>query len=250
MTVYNDLFWDKPFHQVSQPVVTPPGDASEEYRYLAALAQRLGTEITLPGGRLDVNSPPDALDALTLLFPEGATKLSVGEIATHEVGKIYEEYRAVEVIPAMEGMDQKLQFVPEGVEEEFAMLAAWSEADSLPEGYSHLMICRRNPHVYNSMCHEFPSAPADNPAWLHPEDIEEAGLEAGQQIWIESAAGKVTARLDADKTLRRGVLALSHGFGGKSGTSAARLLSTATTTDRYTRIPQMTAVPVKLSASV
>lgn len=245
MTTFNETFWDQPFHQISQPVVTPPGDATEEYRYLAALAQRLGTGMRFNGGEIDTQAPPEALELLELVYPEGTTKVPVRDIAAHPEGKIYSDYAAVEVIPAMEGMDDKLQFMPEGVSEEFALLAAQEPAS---EAFQHLLICRRNPHVYNSMCHDFPQAPAHNPAWLHPDDLAEAGLSAGQQVWVESAAGRVQAKVDGDKTLRRGVVAMSHGFGGSRGTAVAALLSTAPSTDRYTQIPLMSAVPVRIRA--
>jgi anaerobic selenocysteine-containing dehydrogenase len=246
MTNFNDTFWDKPFHQISRPVVDAPGDATTEYDYLFGLAKRLGIPIHYAGGEVDTSNPPDDIALLELLYPEGATKVAIGDIASHPRGKIYQEYAAVEVMPAMEGMEDKLQFMPEGVMEEFELLKN-SESQAL-EDDQYLLICRRNPHVYNSMCHEFPQAPADNPAWLHPDDMISAGLRQGQQVLVASAAGKVTARVEPDDTMRRGVVSMSHGFGGKSGSPVAQLLTTKGSTDRYTRMPQMTAIPVNISA--
>jgi hypothetical protein len=67
-------------------------------------------------------------------------------------------------------------------------------------------------------------------------------------VLVTSAAGKVTARLEPDDTMRRGVVSMSHGFGGKSGSPVAKLLTTKGSTDRYTRMPQMTAIPVSINA--
>lgn len=245
MTNFNDNFWDKPFHQISQPVVDAPGDATTEYDYLFGLAKRLGTPINYAGGPVDTSTPPDEIGLLELMYPEGMTKVSISDIAKHSSGKIYQEYAAVEVIPAMEGMEDKLQFMPDGVMEEFALLKQ-QQTQPLDDD-QYLLICRRNPHVYNSMCHELPQAPADNPAWLHPEDISAAGLKQGQQVLLQSASGKVIARLEPDNTMRRGVVSMSHGFGGKSGSAVAQLLTLEGSTDRYTRIPQMSAIPVSIS---
>jgi len=103
--------------------------------------------------------------------------------------------------------------------------------------------------VYNSMCHEFPQAPGDNALFANPEDLRDAGLDDGQTILVKSANGEIEATLKADDTLRRGVVAMHHGFGGRTGgVPVSRLLNTADTTDRYTRIPRMSAVPVSLNA--
>ncbi len=185
------------------------------------------------------------MELLGLIFPEGSTRVSPAEIAADPGGRIFEQYSEMEVIPAMEGMDARLRFMPEGVAEEFACLR---EALEAPESsWDYLLICRRNPHVYNSMCHEFPQAPRNNALWAHPDDIREAGLVSGQGVTVKSAHGQIEAVVEEDASLRRGVVAMTHGFGGKSGgVSVNRLLSTDDTTDRYTHIPRMSAVPVTL----
>jgi len=248
MTVFNDIFWGVPFHHVSQPVVAPPGDAADEYLYLAGIANRLGVAMDFPGGAFDTAQPPAPMELLDLIFPPGSTRVPVRDIAAHPQGHMYEQYANMEVIPAMEGMDARLRFMPEGVAEEFAQLRACLDADTAEGDY--LLICRRNPHVYNSMCHEFPQAPANNALFANPEDVHEAGLSDGQQVLVKSAHGEIEATLQGDASLRRGVVAMHHGFGGKTGgVAVSRLLDLADTTDRYTRIPRMSAVPVTLHAA-
>ncbi|MBT4521237.1 MAG: molybdopterin-dependent oxidoreductase [Halieaceae bacterium] len=244
MTSFNDTFWDQPYHQISQPVVNPPDDACPEYHYLTALAKRLNTKMNYAGGAINTGSPPDEISLLELIYPEGSTKVSIKDIASHPDGKIYEQYAAMEVLPAFEGMEDRLRFMPEGVAEEFALLKA--DLANLTEQDGYLLICRRNPHIYNSMCHEFPQAPADNPAWLHPEDISAAGLQAGQQVVVKSASGEIKARIEEDAGMRRGVVSMSHGFGGKNGFPVARLLTLEGSTDKHTQMPQMTAIPVQI----
>ncbi len=244
MTVFNDMFWGFPFHQVSQPLVTPPGDADDEQRYLMALARRLAVPMAYHGVEIDTANPPDDLELLNLQFPHGTTRVPVAEIAASPGGRSYPEYAEVEVVPGMEGFNAKFQFVPEGVQEEFRTLA--DAKGETTEG-DYLLICRRNPHVYNTMCHELPQAPAENIAFLHPEDLASEGLDQGERIVVRSAHGQIEVTAGADDKLRRGVLSISHGFGGKSGgASVNELLSTADTTDRVARIPRMSAVPVSV----
>ena len=147
----------------------------------------------------------------------------------------------------MEGFEAKFNFVPEGVSEEFEALAQ-SQRDSREESQEgYLLICRRNPHVYNTMCHELPQAPAENVAFLHPDDLVQEGIGEGESICIRSTHGQVEVTAHGDDKLRRGVLSISHGFGGKSGgVSVNELLSTADTTDRVAMIPRMSAVPVSV----
>jgi anaerobic selenocysteine-containing dehydrogenase len=244
MTVFNDMFWDFPFHQVSRPLVTPPGDAGDEQHYLMALAQRLDIPMAYHGVEIDTANPPDDLELLRLQFPQGTTRVPVAEIAASPGGRAYPEYADVEVTPAVEGFGAMFQFTPEGVPEEFQSLA--ESRGEVCEGY--LLICRRNPHVYNTMCHELPQAPTENTAFLHPDDLADEGIEQGERIIVRSAHGQIEVAAGGDDKLRRGVLSITHGFGGKSGgASVNELLSTAETTDRVARIPRMSAVPVSVA---
>jgi len=52
-----------------------------------------------------------------------------------------------------------------------------------------------------------------NPLFIHPDDLLELDAVDGQLARIRSRAGAVLAVMEADDTLRRGVVALSHGFG-------------------------------------
>ncbi|GAB5453594.1 MAG: molybdopterin-dependent oxidoreductase [Halioglobus sp.] len=244
MTVFNDMFWNYPFHQVSQPLVTPPGDANDEQRYLMALARRLDIPMAYHGVEIDTANPPDDLELLNLQFPQGTTRVPVADIAAFPGGRAYPEYAEVEVVPGMEGFSSKFQLLPGSVQEEFQTLAD-TQGETVEGDY--LLICRRNPHVYNTMCHELPQAPAENIAFLHPEDLAGEGIDQGERIVVRSAHGQIEVTAGSDDKLRRGVLSISHGFGGKSGgASVNELLSTADTTDRVARIPRMSAVPVSV----
>lgn len=251
MTLYNDFLWNAPFHQYSDKVVNAPADASEEWLYLAELAKRMNIKMPLAGGELNVETP-SLSNLMDCLHADGATKIPVRELCEHEGGKIFEQYAALEVREGFEGMDDKLQLMPTGVNTEFdellnppAILAREADQD-------FLLICRRNKHVYNSMCHEVGSgANTDNPAYMHPDDIAALGAQEGQQINLRSSYGSICAVLKKDTTLRRGVVSSSHSFGSQVNAenqarfaSVSNLLDCAYSNDPHARMPIMSAVPI------
>ncbi len=252
MTSYADFIFDKPFHQYADKVVDAPGEASEEWLYMVELARRLGTTIPLAGGALDLDND-DYLAMMQKVYPSDATKIPLVDIAANDGGKVYEEFAAMEVTPAFEGMDDKLRLMPAGVAEEFAALAKAQKraADSQRQ---HMLICRRNKYVYNSMCHELPHSVKDNPAHMHPDDIAALGVQAGDIVVLDSEYGRIDAIVAADSGLRRGVISSSHNFGGKTNSqdtprfaSVADLLSMDHSNDSYARMPIMTAIPVAVA---
>jgi anaerobic selenocysteine-containing dehydrogenase len=92
-----------------------------------------------------------------------------------------------------------------------------------------------------------------NPAYLHPADLESRGLASGDLVKVRSCFGEIVGVVESDPGLRRGVLAMSHCFGGnpdedddplEAGANTNRLLSMDYDYDPYTGIPRMSAVPV------
>jgi len=95
-----------------------------------------------------------------------------------------------------------------------------------------------------------------NPLWMHPDDLAALGIEAGECVAIESAHGRIEAISEADATLRRGVVSISHGWGGLPGEPAAsgdtrgvnvnRLTSTRSHLEPINAMPRLTALPVRV----
>jgi hypothetical protein len=191
-----------------------------------------------------------------MLFPAGSTRVPVEEIMCHDGGRLFDQFARMEVLPRFEGMDDRLQLMPEGVAEEIDVLVRTPVGIEGGFGaggaFTHLLTSRRNKYVYNSMCHELPQTAKGNPAYLHPGDIAQLGACSGDVVRLISAHGAINVQLAEDAALRPGVVSVSHAFGGavmgEAGdqfATVSQLLSTDNTLDRIARMPIMSAVPVR-----
>ena len=94
-----------------------------------------------------------------------------------------------------------------------------------------------------------------NPAHVHPEDLAELGVASGEVVRIRSRHDEALAIAEADATLRRGVVAMTHAFGGNPGeredprdvgTPLGRLLRADDEFDPISGIPRMGALPIRI----
>jgi len=261
MAEFTDRLYDRPFGQYSKPILARQGSVDEEWRFLAGLAKRLGSKIELAGGNLDAEDPElQTLDVLELMYPPGLVKVPVRELARHEGGQLYEEFADIKVGAPFEGITEKLQLAPTEALDDLdrLLLIDPEEAGKYGEdgSYSHLLTVRRVKHVYNSSCHDFPSNPPGNPAYLHPDDIAALGFSSGQPVRLSSENASINVIVEADPALRRGVVSMSHCFGGDPdlqqslqtvGANASRLIAVDRHYDPLMGMPRMTGFAVKFS---
>src|SRR3546814_6137119 len=70
---------------------------------------------------------------------------------------------------------------------------------------------------FNAQGADIPSLKRLSPynfAYINPADLNDRGVLSGEHIEVSSDAGSIVAIADADETVRRGVISMSHGFGG------------------------------------
>jgi anaerobic selenocysteine-containing dehydrogenase len=144
--------------------------------------------------------------------------------------------------------------MPDDVADEVATLI--DETASPVDGHFAFRLCnRRARHRMNSMGSTLPDLlrlMPRNLGHMNPKDM--AALEIGSGDWIEiaSAHGAIQVIADADETLRRGVVSVSHGFGGlpgddaQLGASPNALVSTDSDLQTINAMPRMTAIPVNI----
>jgi anaerobic selenocysteine-containing dehydrogenase len=124
--------------------------------------------------------------------------------------------------------------------------------------YSHLLAVRRSPNIYNSHFASLPQVQNRepfNPAYLHPDDLAAHCLEPGDKVVITSDAGRITAIVKADRTVRVGVVSISHGRGAlpeddvpleSAGVAVNELISSQRDLDVVHVMPRMSGIPVNI----
>jgi anaerobic selenocysteine-containing dehydrogenase len=256
---YQDMLWERPFAQYTRALLPPDGDQLDDWYAFAALAKRLGKTLALPGGELDLDAGPTTLDVLELLHPHA--KVPLRALAEHPGGRVFEEID-VRVGPPIPGIEGRLQLAPEGIPEELAQVLAEPVAEPGRHGrdgaFTHLLVSRRVMHANNSIWRAFPrSRGRANPAYLHPDDLAALGVARGSLVALESEDGCVTAVVEPDPGLRRGVVSMAHCFGGdpdddpdprEAGTSVNALVSVERHYDPWTGMARQSAIPVRLRA--
>lgn len=98
-----------------------------------------------------------------------------------------------------------------------------------------------------------------NPIYMHSRDISEVGVVEGDMVRISTQHDSIVAQVEADDTLRPGVVAIAHAFGGlveedgryhELGANTGRLVLSDIDADPITGMPRMGNIPVAISASV
>jgi anaerobic selenocysteine-containing dehydrogenase len=249
------FFSEYPFSVYTEPMVSPIGEAEEEWRYLVELSARLGTPIQLPGGALDPKNPPPNRIVNQMLWP--ASRVSIDEIASHPGGAMFDRFADVRAVAPLPEMKAYLQVG--AVEAMVELRAVYAEVrGATATGFDFLLICRRAKNAVNSMHHELLNADARNPLYVHPDDLQHLGLNHGEIVRMRSEDGCVEAIVAADASMRRGVVSMYHSCGlpaaGRwnpaQGTAVARLISTDHHTDPITGMARQTAIPVSISRSI
>jgi len=126
--------------------------------------------------------------------------------------------------------------------------------------YPLRMISRRIREVSNTSCRDLPSARSRtpyNPLWAHPEDLAGLGIAEGTECWVESDNARIPAIAEADTTMKRGVVSMTHGFGWlvgeehdykERGSSISLLVSLDRDCEPLQAMPRMSGIPVRVES--
>jgi len=274
VTVLNELIsagghsgygWADPYASALPAVVDPPegSDLLESWQIYYRIAQRLGLPMALINWKSEGTAPP-ALDMTReptteqiydLMCAGSAVPLS--EVRRYPDGRVFDDVRKT-VIGREPGCTARLQLADPD------MIAALREvAEEAPRPreaageFPFLLIPSRLQNTTNTFARAEGALPwRYNPAFLHPADMAELGLAAGAEVRIRSRHGEVRAIVEVDEGLRRGVVALMHGFGEwdsddprVAGTNVNRLTAWNDDFEKYTGMPRMGALPVAIQPS-
>jgi anaerobic selenocysteine-containing dehydrogenase len=218
VTLLADPWYEKPYSHYSKAIVETDHDVIEEWEFYWALAKRLGLDVRIKGESMPIDHKPSKFELLKAITK--GSRIDIEFLRDNPGGHIFEDL-AVEVQPAPEQADGRLNLYPEGVAEEFAALAASDEQNS---DFSHVLIGFRSKYVLNSFGRNLPALKAKsgttNPANMHPSDLKALGISDDDEVVIESKHGRIDAVVKANDRIKPGVIAMHHCWGIAPGQQA------------------------------
>lgn len=253
--LFEAALFPQPYTRYTPALVPPPEHAElcDEWRVFYEIARRAGRALSFMGTPLDMDHPPkeDDLIALTL----GPAPVTLEEVQQHPQGYFHpEETLAVPADPATAG---RFTLFPADVADEMTAMTAGFTTDPDPR-YPFLLSSRRSRHRMNSIGNTLPDLQRlfrRNHGYMHPDDMADLRLASGDPIEIMSEHGAIIVDAEADPSVRRGVVSISHGFGGlpddgddwrDKGASPNLLISTDCDLQTINAMPRMTAIPVAI----
>ncbi len=201
----------QPFLQSVEAVVPPQHERRDDWWIISRLQQELGLPSALDGDAPDMLGRARKIAArigLTLeeiraqpgqsaLLPQPEREAFYESVVCHEDGKVdcCPDAFAEAIVRCARIFDE---LAAEG-EDVFKLI-------SLRTNYMH------NSNLANMAALKRP-AHALNPLHIHPDDAARLGLAEGDMATVSNRYGAVQSPVRLDETLRRGVVAMSHGYG-------------------------------------
>ena len=268
-TVSPALGYTERYGQYAPPVAEPPkgSDLREDWQYFYGLARRMDLALEVGAGVFPIMGVPTPRSALDM--QNEPTSDEILDLVTKDSWLPLDRLRANPDEVLFE--DDEPLFVEPGDPDAFARLDVGSDlmlgelrdfatGDRFARaGYDYRLVSRRMANTFNSVGTDLESLTrryGTNPAFMHPGDLEEEGLERGDLVRIRSPHGELEAVAWPDPDLRRGLVSMCHCWGGdpetstdvrKVGTNTGLLISVEEDCARFSGIPLMSAIPVSVA---
>ena len=258
VTLLTDIWHDKPYSQYTQTVVEAEGDKIEEWEFFWAMGKRMGLNMSMANGPINMQEKPKKFDLLANITQ--GSRVPLQEIYNTEGGKIFD---VPDVIldapdPTTRG---RLQLFPPGLEQELEA----SHNDMKSSGtkdYPLLLISRRMKNTYNSTGPELSllkSKGTTNPAFMHPQELAALQVADGDIVEVHSRHGAIPAVVTASDDIRPGVISMSHCWGGSPdptanadqrvreiGSNTNRLIDNLENAEKYSGMCRQSSIPVAI----
>jgi anaerobic selenocysteine-containing dehydrogenase len=216
--------------------------------------------MTSLGTPVDMTREPSTDDFLAIVARNAP--VSFDELRALELGGFFEgEPQYAE--PGDPGPDDRFALAPPDVVAELGELSTedFPRETVMRNGQTatHRFTVRRHRDLWNSVGRELKGikrrAPY-NTAHAHPDDLVRLGVESGAMVRMSSDTAAVEVIIEADETMRPGVISLTHGFGSlpeenvyrRDGACSNMLISTDRDLQTINAMPRMTAFPVHVAA--
>jgi anaerobic selenocysteine-containing dehydrogenase len=255
------LTYAVPYTRYTPAVAKPPAGSevvTDEYVFWA-LCKRLGLQMTFLGQAIDMSHPPITDDFLAIVARNAPAPFE--DIKSMELGGVFEgEPQFAE--PGNPGPNDRFTVAPPDVCEDLAALAAEDFGRSVTacngKRTTHIFAVRRHRDMWNSVGRELKGIKKrlpHNTARINPADLPALGLNDGDRVRISSEEASVEVIVEADDSLRSGVVSMHHGFGTlpedtdprRDGACSNKLISTRRRIQAINAMPCMTAFPVQIA---
>jgi anaerobic selenocysteine-containing dehydrogenase len=256
VTLLTDIWHDVPYSQYTRTVVEAQGDKIEEWEFFWAVGARMGLQLALANGPINMREKPSKFELLANITH--GSRVPLEEIYNTEGGKVFDVPDVI-LDPADPQTQGRLQLYPPGLEQEIA--AAHNDLQVAPsKEFPLLLISRRMKNTYNSTGPELSLLQrkgTTNPAFMHPQELSSLDINDGEIIEVHSRHGAIPAVAVASDDIRPGVISMSHCWGGSPnpaaksdqkvreiGSNTNRLIDNREHAERYSGMARQSSIPV------
>jgi anaerobic selenocysteine-containing dehydrogenase len=244
--------FSEPFAQHTGPILERPGDVIEDWEFFFELASRMGLLLNIGTRVWEPGSERPTSEELLESFAQRA-QVPYDAVRAEPHGAEF-DVSPIIVGPPAPDATARFELLADDVAEELqSALEALVRAHAAPVERPFLLVVRRSKNVMNSLGRRVPIGSPYNPCFVHSDDLAALGATDGDVLVLTSDHGTISVVAAADPTLRRGVLSITHCYGGlpgedddprQYGANPARLLSLTEHRQPISQMPWMSAVPV------
>ncbi len=255
--------YPRAYTRYTPQIIDPPdgSDVAEEGYLFWALAKRLGIVLKHQGVELDMSRPPTPDELLAIVARH--TPVPFEEIKKHTYGMFYEDEPQY-VVAGDPHSTARLTLMPDDVAAEVKSYLSESSTANIVhsngQSFAYRLAVRRIRDRYNSYGQNVPDLKRRAPfnvAYVNPDDLADKGGKDGDWVEITSDNGTIQVIAEADPTVRRGVVCMTHSFGSvpedntvegylKHGLSPNLLVSTDRNLQSINAMPRMSGIPVNI----
>ncbi len=156
---------------------------------------------------------PDPLSLVGLGLSRGGSGMTVQDLLAAPHGLDLGPLRP-NLLDRLQTASGHIECAPTLFLDELASLA--QSTSQAPDANELLLIGRRHVRSNNSWMHNAPrliKGKSRHQLQMHPQDLQERGLQDGERVRLRSSAGTIDTEVIASDELSRGVVCLPHGFG-------------------------------------
>ena len=244
----------------AERVINTNDDVLNEWEVFVGIAKRNKTKIKLAGGELPLND--HLTDSKVIDYVYGNARFPMDK--WRENKRTIHNDNPIRVLPGDPENNERFAVCPDDVFKELSEVREETSGTELLSTFDkslfpYLLVGRRLKHALNSLGSELPGlskVATTNYAYVNPDDLTELGATDGDLLKISSPRSSVVGVIESDPDIKRGVVSMSHSWGGISltdekvrdiGSPTNRLVSSDSGYDRITGLPIMSAIPVNIT---